>query len=406
MKITFILKEFPKESETFIQSQITGLSEYGHEINVVSLKTPKSKDSFPENISPQNTYNIIYAGCESNDFKRTLNTARAVISNISNPGFLWFLVRHGNSFNILLYPAVVSEVIAGADVIIIHFGDTAHKITGVFKKLDIRKPYLVFFHGYDVSRFLPSIQPEKRSQLWDTMTLGLPVSQFWKEYLVFLGCPAGKLKVFHMGVDTEKFRYQERSLNSQEIHLTAICRLIRKKGLDIAIQGIREVLKQKPGLNIVLDIVGEGPEKTALEKMAGSFGIEKHVVFHGWLSQKNIKNILETADIFTLPSRTAENGDMEGIPVSLMEAMSCGLPVISTYHSGIPELVTDGISGLLIKENDVKGFTDALLRLIDEPGLALKLGTEASRAVRNNFNLFTRNKELEATLLSITGEEI
>lgn len=120
------------------------------------------------------------------------------------------------------------------------------------------------------------------------------------------------------------------------------------------------------------------------------------------LKPKEVSRILFDSDVFILPSRTSFSGDMEGIPVSLMEAMSCGLAVISTFHSGIPELVQNGESGLLTKENDAEGAADAILKIIENPSLAEYLGENARKKIEESFDLNKLNKKLENILLDVS----
>lgn len=235
------------------------------------------------------------------------------------------------------------------------------------------------------------------------MTLGLPVSYFWQERLTALGCPPEKLRVHHMGVDTACFSFRQRELSPGLIRLVSVCRLVEKKGIDLALQSIAGVLKAHPDYRVKYDIVGSGPERPVLETLVRELGIHDAVTFHGEKSHEDTARLLDAADVFILPSRTARNGDMEGIPVSLMEAMACGLPVISTYHSGIPELVDHGVSGLLAGENDVAELQRLINRLIHDRNLVPLLGENARNTVMSRFNQANLDASLDTILRETAG---
>ncbi|HDY89290.1 MAG TPA: colanic acid biosynthesis glycosyltransferase WcaL [bacterium] len=398
MNITFIVKEFPKTSETFIISQVRGLLNLGHDVKVISLR--KHRKTFTH-LNRELFDRIMYLGYEGNTLRRFIKTACVVISHGVYTDFLHHALKNRTLLSILSYPAIRSHFIDKADIILVHYGDLACNFSFLNNIPGFKKPVVVVFHGVDVARYLPSLSPLERARLWDTMTLGLPVSHFWLERLQSLGCPVEKLRVHHMGVDIERFSLKRKFPLKNILRLVSVCRLVEKKGIDIAIQSIPKVLKAHPGVEIIYDIVGDGPERHKIENLAAFYNIQKRVVFHGEKSHQEVKKILEAANVFVLPSRTSGNGDMEGIPVSLMEAMSCGLAVVSTFHSGIPELVKNGISGLLVDENDIDGIASALMRLISEPDLVIRLGNNARKEVVKNFNYTHLNVELESILKDI-----
>lgn len=398
MKIISLVKEFPKTSETFIFSRFRGLLDLGHDVKIISLKKPGKTFTHQNSELLDRT---IYIGYESNSLLRFLKIAFTVISNCFNTDFLRHIFKNKTELSILFYPVIRSNLIKKADIILIHFGDIAYRFSLLKNILGFKKPVVVAFYGVDVARFLPSLTSLERSRLWDTMTLGLPVSHFFMEQLHSLGCPTEKLRVHHMGVDTEHFNLQKSPPTKNILRLVSVCRLVEKKGIDLVIKSIPKILKAHPEVKIVYDIVGDGPERSKIEKLVASYNIKKMVFFHGAKSHQEIEKILKAADVFILPSRTASNGDMEGIPVSLMEAMSCGLAVISTFHSGIPELITDGVSGLLVGENDSNGIASALMHLISEPYLGIRLGSNARDGVVKNFNCAPLNTELESILKDV-----
>ncbi|EUJ44161.1 glycosyltransferase [Listeria rocourtiae] len=143
------------------------------------------------------------------------------------------------------------------------------------------------------------------------------------------------------------------------LQLLLVARLTEKKGISDAIHAVRFL--QNHGIDTVLHIVGDGENRLILEETVQRLELQKQVQFHGFLNQMQVKEHFNVSDIFILPSVIAKDGDMEGIPVSLMEAMAQGKPVISTIHSGIPELVIHGKTGFLVPERDAEALGRAII---------------------------------------------
>nr|WP_281368050.1 glycosyltransferase [Listeria rustica] len=172
----------------------------------------------------------------------------------------------------------------------------------------------------------------------------------------------------------------------------SIGRLTEKKGMDVAIQTIGELKKR--GHQVSLDIIGEGELRAEMEALIESQKLENEVNLIGWQSQAEINQAIQEADMMLQLSRTAPNGDKEGIPVVLMEAMGRGKLIISTEHSGIPELITDGSSGWLVPENDVAKSVEKILEVKNNPDTWLAVSLNAREKINEQFNIMTLNDQL------------
>jgi len=396
MNILFIVKKFPKASETFIADQVRGMAERGHAVTVVALR---AADVCADSFSGIAVHGL---GMTGNDLSRSVNIVRIAAGNALRSDFRRFAKHAGLTRDILWYGLARIEAVRNADVVVVHYGDLALDYARMRRFLGIDTPFTAVFHGMDVARSLPLTPPDERTVLWDEMALGLPVSGFFRDRLIALGCPAEKLAVHHMGVDTERFRFRERHPAEGTLTLATVGRLVGKKGIDTAILGLARAIKTNPGAHITFDIVGDGPLKGELERLAAQCGVLGNVRFHGMLSPGRVAEVLDGADAFILPSRTAANGDMEGIPVSLMEAMSCGLAVISTRHSGIPELVGDGISGILVDEGDAEGVGDAIGRFVSAGDTVAAMGCAGNKRVKEQFDLSRQHEKLERLFAGIS----
>ena len=168
--------------------------------------------------------------------------------------------------------------------------------------------------------------------------------------------------------------------------------MVEKKGLRVLLAAIAALRAR--GRDLDVQVIGDGPEENALRAEASAAGLDGSVTFHGSQPHDFVLRMMNRCDCLALPSVTAANGDQEGIPVTLMEAMAAGLPVVSTYHSGIPELVSDDETGLLVPERDAAALADALDRLMSEKGLADRLAASARRFVAAEFNAGIQNRKL------------
>ena len=221
----------------------------------------------------------------------------------------------------------------------------------------------------------------------------MSVSDFWLQKLIRLGCDSSKADVHHMGVDCKQFS-TSRNKESEKIRLVSIARLVEKKGIEYGIIAASLLIDRHKEIEYL--IVGDGELKTHLEKVTAELNLSSFIKFTGSKQRSEVANLLSTADILIAPSITANNGDKEGIPVVIMEAMSMCLPVVSTFHSGIPELVKDGVSGYLVPEKDAGSLAEKVSHLILNPNLRTKMGKKGRSIVDSDYNI----ERLNTTLVS------
>jgi len=151
------------------------------------------------------------------------------------------------------------------------------------------------------------------------------------------------------------------------------------------------------------DVVGDGPLRSRLEGLAGSLALASSVIFHGWQEQAAVSVLMNDGDVLLAPSVTSADGDQEGIPVTLMEAMATGMLVVSTYHSGIPELVEADRSGLLVPERDAGALAGALVRLTQCPDDWSAISQAARRRVVADFEIGRLNDDLVRHFEALLG---
>jgi len=197
--------------------------------------------------------------------------------------------------------------------------------------------------------------------------------------------------VIHCGVDPEAFPFRARVESGRPLRVLAVGRAAEKKGYVHLLEAL--ALISARGVPWTGDLVGDGPFLDGLRKRAKELKLDQ-LAMPGALQQPRIRELLDRADVFVLPCVKAVDGDIDGIPVALMEAMACGCPVISTRVSGIPELVVDGETGLLVDPADPEGLAEALSRIANEPELVTALSTAGRGHVASAFNQRTEARRL------------
>lgn len=275
---------------------------------------------------------------------------------------------------------------------------------------DINVPVVVSGYGYDVSRFPAQAFGLGRLYLTrglDPPNLFLALSEYMKRAFIGLGVPAEDIKVHYHGIDVGKFAYPAREYGTgNEVRILTCARLVPKKGHEVLLRALR-VLLDRNGLSrrIELSIVGGGPLRGELEKLSAHLDLQDVVRFKGHIpyASEGYAAQYRQADMFVLPCRSAGE-TKEGIPGTLIEAMASGLPVISTVHAGIPEVVRHTVDGVLVAEGSVEELADAMSALIAHADLRRNLGIAAAHRARE-FDVRKQTRELERIYSSLTGEE-
>jgi colanic acid/amylovoran biosynthesis glycosyltransferase len=399
MKIAYFVLQFPALSETFVLNQITGLIDLGHSVDIYALRRTRDKYLHPDIIKYQLLDRTKYFEMPKKRFLRIISGFKIAKRMLMTRPRLAF-----NSINPFIngYQAISLKLLHLAacfdkpyDIMHCHFGPVG-RIGSLLKDIEAPiKKYLTSFHAADLTVYLRKNDRNSYQQLFKNCDLILPISYRWKDKLIELGCDKQKIKVHRMGVNCKLFNYKKRGFPKDgAIKLISVARLVEKKGIEYGIRAISNLIKENKKLEY--NIVGDGPLKTNLYELIKKMNIKDNVRLLGKKTQNEVRNLLDQSHILLAPSVTAENGDQEGIPVALMEAMAMGLPVISTQHSGIPELIENGVSGLLVPERDVEALTEALRFSLNNPSICEKYSGKARSRIEQEYDIDKLNIELEA----------
>ncbi len=211
------------------------------------------------------------------------------------------------------------------------------------------------------------------------------ISDYNRRLLVDMGCDGTKLHIVRCGVDSRAYPMREAKVMSNPPSISLVARLVEKKGVDVLVRAL-ELLRDR-GVAFHATIVGEGPLEDAIRRRIRVASIEGSVHMMGAQPQELVREIFLNTDVFVLPCVEAKSGDMDGIPVVLIEALALGVPVVSTTVSGIPELVESGVSGDLVSSGDPEALADALDGLLADPARAERYSSAGRAIVENEFEL-------------------
>ena len=291
-----------------------------------------------------------------------------------------------------------------AELLHIYFGQIAVHLLPLIRAWP--KPSIVSFHGADVMVDMnkPAYREATR-QMLDAVKLVLVRSESLRHAVVDLGCDEKKIEVQRTGIPLDEFPFRERNFPSSdgggEWRLVQAGRLIEKKGLPVTLRAFASFLKRYP--NATLTIAGEGPLLGQLQELARELKIDNRVSFTGFISQKQLRDLYYASHIFLHPSETGPDGNQEGIPNSMLEAMASGLPVFATEHGGIPEAIEHGMSGVLVPERNDEELAWALLNAVEDRHFLSQIARGGAEVVREKFDLRVQARRLEDVYLRIIG---
>jgi glycosyltransferase involved in cell wall biosynthesis len=275
----------------------------------------------------------------------------------------------------------------------IYFGHIAVHLLPLIRAWN--KPSIVSFHGADV--MVDMDKPAYRSatrQMLDAVKLVLVRSESLHRAVVDLGCDENKIKLQRTGIPLDEFPFRERNFPQDgDWRFVQAGRLIEKKGLPVTLRTFAIFLGQYP--NSTLTIAGEGPLLSRLQGLTRELKIGNHVSFTGFISQEQLRDIFYASHIFLHPSETGPDGNQEGIPNSMLEAMATGLPVFATQHGGIPEAIENGVSGVLVPEHNADELARALINAAQDPEFLSRIGRAGAETVAKKFDQRIQVRRLE-----------
>jgi colanic acid/amylovoran biosynthesis glycosyltransferase len=395
LKVAYVMSRFPKLTETFVLYEMLAVEEQGVDVELYPLLRERESVIHPDAVPL----------CERAHFQPFLSgpILRSQLAFLRRSprtylAALWGLLRgtwgslnfFAGAVGIFPKAAHAARLMAadGVDHVHCHFanhpaaaGFVIHRLTGI--------PFSFTAHGSDlhVDRRMLCAKIAQAAFV-------VPVSDYNRKLMVEeCGEHARrKLAVIHCGVDTRFFRPAEMTVEQDPFSILCVGKLHEVKGQTYLVEACR--LLAEAGMDLVCTLVGDGPDRRALTSQIAESGLEGQVTILGERDRVQIAALMNSGQVLAAPSVPTRSGKREGIPVVLMEAMSAGLPVVASRLSGIPELVEDGVSGLLVPPRDAAALADALRRLRDDPSLRRRLASNGREKVLEEFDVRKNAAEL------------
>ena len=368
LKVLVVVGEFPAISNPFIFNQITGLIDLGHDVSIFALKVVDHQCEHSE-IEEYQLRDKLYVLDETETTK--WGKVKYVVKNgipliIRKPRVLLSAMKvllagsYPLSFNVFRHINSVAKITkSDFDIIHAQFGPCGNMMM-MIKEFGVTNGKLVTqFRGFDVSHVIRSEGIHYYDLLFAAGDLFLPVCDYNRNKVISLGAPEDKTFVHYSGIKLDKFVYKKRDFGkSGTLRIGSVGRLTAKKGYEYVIRAL-SILKSE-GFDFTYEIVGDGELKNDITDLVSHCGLSCNVELLGSRNHDYIVDFLHKIDIFISHNVTAQSGDQEGIPNTLKEAMLSGVPVFTTCHGGIPELVNDEINGFLTEEKNVQQLVGKL----------------------------------------------
>jgi glycosyltransferase involved in cell wall biosynthesis len=266
------------------------------------------------------------------------------------------------------------------------------------------KPTVVSFHGADV--LVDMEKPAYRNatkQMLDAATRVFVRSASLQRAVIELGCEENKIDIVRTGIPLSEFPFREREFPANgEWRFLQASRLVQKKGLATTLHAFTHFLGHYP--RATLTIAGEGPMREELRELTRKLKIGDRVALPGFVAPEKLREIYYASHIFLHPSETGSDGNQEGIPNAMLEAMATGLPVFATDHGGIPEAIENGVSGILVPERDREALSQALVKAVQDRDLLARLARNGANAVAQKFDQQNQIRRLEEIYFGMVGK--
>ncbi len=401
MRVAVLVRSFPAVSQTFVRDQIVGLMDLGLDVDIWAWWPGPMAESAPATDLADRTR---YFGRVPESLVARLASGMLAVGGglVTAPRSTLGCLRPslvGSSARSLRAVLEFAPLRPGHryDAILCHFGPVGRLAVRMRAVGLLEGPIATIFHGSDMSRLIKERGPRFYDEVFRAGDLFLPISERWRGRLLELGADPDRTVVHHMGVRTDHLALRHRRLaDGAPLHLVSVARLVEKKGVADAITAVGRLRDR--GVDVRYTIVGDGPLRSQLESRIRDLGLEDIVRLEGWCDHAKVTTLMADAHLLLAPSVVAADGDEEGIPVVLMEAMAMGLPVVATRHSGIPELVADPDHGRLVAERDPEALADAVMQLRAVESQWPAMGDAARATIEASFDQRRLNERL-ATML-------
>lgn len=394
MKIGYVLKKFPKLSETFVLNEILALEAHGAEVEIFSLSLP-DEPRFHASVGSLRAP-IHYLGAQSNtDVARRIATARSHFETRPRTAWapVWDLLESGDRDPVRLVRSTLEMASVarelGVDRFHAHFAGTSTEVARAAASL-LDVPYSFTCHAKDI--YHESVDRERLIRSIDDADRVITVCEANRRHLQEnCGRRWPHLELLYNGIDTSRFHPGRRQPGARTLVL-GVGRLVEKKGFVHLVESMAALVRD--GREIDCVIAGEGRERDRIEATIAEHGLHDRVRLLGAVDTDEVATWLTRAHVLALPCVIGADGNRDALPTVILEAMAAGVPVVSTPVAGVAEMLDDGAAGLLVPQRDARAMADAIATLLDDPARARTLAERARARVETQFDLRLNTRRL------------
>jgi colanic acid/amylovoran biosynthesis glycosyltransferase len=384
LRVLYIVSMFPCWSETFIVREVHEMIRHGADVRIVSLKAPS--ESMVQSDAAALLDRVIYPATTWRTLgavalaiaRRPVREVRDLAAIIG--GLAAYRGATAKSLVVWWRTLGLERAVRAIAPSHIHAHFATYPSTAAWllsRRLGV--PFSFTAHAHDIF-----LEDHMLAEKLDTAAFAVAISRFNRSFMRdrVPGSREEAVRIVHCGVRMDEFAFEPEGRDARRI--LAVGRLDSIKGFAHLVEAC--AILSKRGIAYQCDIVGSGPLAAMLEGLVATHGLAQSVHFLGARKQEEVRALMRGAALFAMPSVVTGRGDRDGIPVVLMEAMASGTPVVSTQVSGIPELVEDGVTGLLAPPGDAAALADCLERMLADPGLRRRLAIAGRGRVELEFD--------------------
>lgn len=402
LRVGYVVKMFPRLSETFILNEILQLEEYGVEVVIFSLKKPNEGRFHPQ-VSRLKAQVFYLEDLDVKKWSSWLRKEWSVLAPFQDN--LWRLLSEALSGDgrikvddiwLAAWVAATSQRL-GLSRLHAHFASHpstmayyAHRISSI--------PFSFTAHAKDI--YVYTMDEHLLRDKLATATPTVTVTHFNRRYLLDQApdIEPDRIKVLHNGINLEQF-WCDKSIQRHPHSILAVGRMVIKKGFADLLRACHQL--KAHDIPFECTLVGDGPELENLQSLQSELGLEQEVSFVGAKNLDEVMQLMRTATLFCLPCTIAPDNNVDALPTVLLEALACGLPVISTTVSGVPEIIDSDVDGLLVPPDDPTALTDAISHLMLSRELRERFAENGREKAELKFDL----RKNVATLMELFQNE-
>lgn len=381
MRILYLTQSFTVLSQTFVYDRAVALRDRGHAVHVATLSREMAQER------PFEPVTVL----------RKAPWPLAAWRSLTGDALARLRMRLGDARTV---PLSATEVLYLDDLRALVERERPDYLHAEFGRMGVlashlvtpTRPLVVFMHGYDITALPRSAAWQRRyRRLWREGITVLTPSEFMRQKVIALGADPAQVHVQQNGLDLSAWTDTDPAGRhardpGEPVRFLFVGRLIEKKGPRELVAAFARVRERAPELAVELTLCGDGSLADALHQDVQRLGLTGLVHLRGAVANAQVREAMRNAHIMVQHSVETAAGDMEGLPVSLTEAAACGLPIVATRHSGIPEIVQDGVTGYLVDEHDVEAMADRMLALARDPARWAAFGRAGRALVEAKFD--------------------